>query len=69
MMTQEAIIIEEMIAIKATLILRDKLLLTTGVTLNIQLDNKQAPVGNLRGYLFNYDHIAKRERIRYPKGL
>ena len=45
MMTQEAIIIEEMIAIKATLILRDKLLLTTGVTLNIQLDNKQAPVG------------------------
>ncbi|KXB83537.1 hypothetical protein HMPREF1867_01705 [Veillonella dispar] len=49
MMTQEAIIIEEMIAIKATLILRDKLLLTTGVTLNIQLDNKQAPVGNLRG--------------------
>lgn len=43
MMTQEAIIIEEMIAIKATLILRDKLLLTTGVTLNIQLDNKQAP--------------------------
>ena len=49
MMTQEAIIIEEMIAIKATLILRDKLLLTTGVTLNIQLDNKQTPVGNLRG--------------------
>ena len=37
MMTQEAIIIEEMIAIKATLILRDKLLLTTGVTLNSHL--------------------------------
>ena len=49
MMTQEAIIIEEMIAIKATLILRDKLLLTTGVTLNIQLDNKQAPVGKPTG--------------------
>ena len=49
MMTQKAIMIEEMSAIKATRILRDNLLLTTGVTLNSQLDNKQAPVGNLRG--------------------